>query len=127
MSNNLNTYDSASYGATQTEDMQACHLAMTVLPKHYPDHPWLIGCEHFSGMIHCRLQYGTQEVSNNGHGFMLKLSTILGHDGEKRIMLAGGECLERYNLFRGAATEESEIRAMQNGLNLDNIVGKSKH
>lgn len=99
---------------------------MGVLQKAYPEHPWLIGADHFAGMIHIRLQYNGADHSNNGYGFMLKLSTIMGAEGESKLRNAGGECLERFNLVRGKATDESALRAFQNGLDLSNIYIGSK-
>jgi hypothetical protein len=95
--------------------------------KAYPDHPWAIGVDHSAGAVHARLQYNGAHVTNNGYGFLLYLDTILGSDGEKKIKLAGGECLERFGLDRGRATDQSYHRAAQNGLDLSNIVTKSKH
>lgn len=120
-------FHATSDGDTAPRDLIACEKAMRVLQQHYPDHPWLIGADQFAGMIHCRLLYNGQGVSNNGYGFMLRLSTIESADGERRLMQAGGECLERFNLAREHATAESALRAAEHGLDLTNIVTKSKH
>jgi hypothetical protein len=119
-------YDSESYGETATVDMIACEKASRVLQDAYPGHPWLIGVDHTAGALHARLMYNGQERSNNGWGFLLYLSTVVGADGDHKLRKAGGECLERFQLARGKATEESALRAIQNGLDLSNIIGKSK-
>lgn len=117
-----NFYDAEYSGDTAIQDELACNQAMRVLQQHYPNHPWLVGCDHFAGMVHCRLLYSGQKITNNGYGFMLKLSTIFGPDGDKRIVQAGGECLERFDLARNGATPESALRAYENGLDLSNLV-----
>jgi hypothetical protein len=120
-------YGSESHGDTEAVDMAACHKAMEVLQKAYPDHPWAIGCDHFAGMIHCRLQYNGAHVTNNGYGFMLRISTVQGSEGEKKLKMAGGECLERFGLARSRATDQSYHRAAQNGLDLGGIITKSRY
>jgi hypothetical protein len=120
-------YDSESYSDTAVEDMAACKKVMTVLAAAYPDHPFMVGCDHFARVVHCRLMYDGQVPGNKGYGFLLYLTTIHSPDGDKRIRTAGGECLERFGLARGAATEQSAIRAMQHGINIDGIIEKSRY
>ena len=122
-----NHYSAESYGETAVADMAACEKANRVLQAAYPGHPWLIGVDHSAGAMHCRLMYGDQNAGNNGYGFLLHIATINAPDGEKKIMLAGGECLERCGLFRGKATDESASRAKEHGVDLGGIITKSRY
>lgn len=119
-------YASESYGDSAVADMAACEKANRILQAAYPNHPWMIGTDASTGTLHCRLMYQGQQVGANGYGFLLRLSTVDGPDGERKIRAAGGECLERFALARTGATAESAIRAQQNGLDLTGIVTKSR-
>lgn len=115
-------------GESAAADVTACHKVMTTLQRYYPDHPWMIGSDLFAGVIHARLMYnGSRPDDNKGYGFLLHLATVEGPGADEKIMRMGGECLERFNLKRDAANAESAVRAQDNGLNLDNIVTKSRH
>jgi len=67
------------------------------LHAKYPGHLWAVTCEGDKGIATVRDLY----LSGN-YGFILKLPEIYSaSDFEKRVIMAGGEILERYRLKRG--------------------------
>lgn len=80
---------------TSANDLVTIKNVLSVLSRHYPDHPWAV-----------RIDGGILEVKNQGAhgtlGFAVPL-TALQTDYSKKIVMAGGELLERFRLRRGAA------------------------
>lgn len=111
------------YGEQKAKDILLCHQVNAVLNKHYPGHPWLIGANHEAGTINVQLTYLDKhgKVGKMGNwGFLLhiaKVKTI--PDLEKKVMLAGGELLERWQLARDKATDTSWQKAKENTLITD--------
>jgi len=68
-----------------------------LLYKHYPDHLWAVTVESDQGIATVR----NLRLSGNW-GFILKLRDVVSHkELKRRVLLAGGELLERYKLSRG--------------------------
>ncbi len=101
-------------------DIFVCQQVNEILQKHYPGHLWSVGCNHEAGTIHIELPYQTRVQTRFPFGFLMHISSTRSFaEMEKKVMLFGGELLERYNLARGAATNTSALLARENGLNLD--------
>lgn len=67
-----------------------------VLHKHYPGHLWAVTCEGQTGIATVR------NLRLSGMwGFTLKLKNIQDDPTLKRVVMAGGELLERYKVARG--------------------------
>lgn len=75
----------------------------------YPGHLWAVTCEGDKGIATVR------NLALSGEwGFVLKLSEISTSSAWKqKIIMAGGELLERFNLRRGLADQEA-IASVQN-------------
>ena len=80
------------------EDTVMIKNVLTVLARHYPNHPWAV-----------RIDGGILEVKNQGAhgtmGFALPVKNMVG-DYSKKVVLAGGELLERFRIRRGLAKPE---------------------
>ena len=80
---------------TSANDMVMIKNVLTVLNRHYPNHPWAV-----------RIDGGVLEVRNQGasstQGFAIPVQNLTA-DYSKKIMLAGGEVLERFKIRRGMA------------------------
>lgn len=97
-------------------DADLCQAIGEDLTEHYPGHPWAVGVDLESGSVTIRLGYPYPGMPATSFGYLLHPATVVGPGGQHRVMQAGGELLERYQLARGAATDESADRAAENGL-----------
>lgn len=101
-------------------DQDICVAVGETLDQHYPGHPWRIGCDLDAGSIVIELGYPAPSVPGQAtFGYLLHPQTLMGPNGQRRVMQAGGELLERYRLARGAATVDSAVAAAVNGLIID--------
>lgn len=115
-----------SRGETAMADEDVCRAVGEDLTKHYPGHLWFVGCNHEAGTVVIDLPY-EKPLHLRGYGMLLHIATILGAGGQKFVMRAGGELLERFGLRRGAASIESADAAKENGLDAGNAIMKSRH
>lgn len=66
------------------------------LHKHYPGHLWAVTCDGQQGIATVR------NLRLSGQwGFLLKLSEVQNDPSLKKVIMAGGEVLERYQIARG--------------------------
>lgn len=106
-----------AYGESEAADIGLCSQVSEILNKHYLNHPWLIGCNHETGVFHIKLLYPDKRGMIGHLGIMLHIKKQGNHDILARnVMRAGGELLERYNLSRITADENSYAKARENGL-----------
>jgi hypothetical protein len=114
-------FEATGYGETAVQDVAICKAVGEELMQLYPRHRWAIQADTFAGVVDIRLMYANHDPAANGFGYLLKLSTLMSGESAARraIMRAGGELLERYGLARGAANEQSALRAKEHGLTLD--------
>ena len=114
------------YGLNGMAEQDLCRAVGESLCQHYPGHPWMVGACLEAGTIAIRLGYDLPQSLAN-MGYLLHIPTLMGPGGYHRVMQAGGEWLERLGLQRGGAKHESGLVAMDNGLNTDAIITKSRH
>lgn len=67
------------------------------LHQHYPGHLWAVTCDGTTGIASVR------NLALSGQwGFVLKLDTLsTASEWKKKVIMAGGELLERFKLRRG--------------------------
>lgn len=98
---------------TETPQLDANDLVMAkemadALHQHYPGHLWAVTCDGKTGMADIR----NLALSGNW-GFRLRLpATFTASDFKRRVVMGGGELLERYRVRRGAARPD-EIASLQ--------------
>lgn len=107
-------------------DQELCHQIGRDLTEKYPGHLWSVGCNHEAGTIAIGLPY-QRAIKYRNYAFMLHIADVIGPGGNKLVMRAGGEMLERFGLRRGAAQSDVSQRAKEHGLIVDNAIGKSRH
>ena len=112
------------HGENRMADQDICIAVGEDLTRHYPGYFWMVGVQH--GSVHIDLQV-EKPIGMECYGYRLNVSTVLGAGGQKAVMRAGGELLERFGLRRGSAHEDTNEIARANGLNTDNNKNKSKH
>lgn len=106
-------------------DQDVCIAVGEDLQRHYPDYPWMVGCNHEAGTVAIDLAV-EKPPGLERYGFLLHLDTVLGAGGQQAVMRAGGEILERFGLQRGAARDGFQERAAENGLDASGAIGKSR-
>lgn len=117
---------SESYGPKAMADEDVCRAVGQDLTHFYPGHFWCVGANHEAGTIYIDLPY-QKPLHLKSYGYLLYLSTVLGADGRKHIMRAGGELLERFGLPRSGAFAEANAQAKEHGLIIDGAIVKSKY
>lgn len=86
----------------QLNDILMARTAAEDLHAAYPAHMWAVACDGKIGFLDVR----NMALSGNW-GFRIKLNKIYsGSDLKKKVLMAGGEVLERYRLARGKAQEQ---------------------
>lgn len=102
------------YGPTDVADIALCKFCYELLEQHYPGHRWFIGADSSAGIVTIDLPY-EKPIGLANYGWLLHISSIKQHDEAKRKVLhAGGELLERFNLPRTHSADDSFLRAKQN-------------
>lgn len=86
-----------SASANDLQNLEMAKRACGVLAQHYPNHMWKVLANTEGGTLAVfNLMLSAQM------GYVVKLpETYSSSELDKRVMLAGGEVLERYNLARG--------------------------
>lgn len=102
-----------AYGESQAADISLCSQVSEILNKHYLNHPWLIGCNHETGVFSIKLLYPNHVGMIGNYGVLLHLrKSAANHDVlQKNVMRAGGELLERWGMDRGKADNLSYEKA----------------
>jgi hypothetical protein len=113
-------------GETRMADQDVCIAVGEDLSKHYPNYLWMVGCNHEAGTLHIDLQV-PKPIGLQNYAYRLNISTVLGPGGQKAVMRAGGELLERFGLRRGMAVPETDAIAREHGLITDANKNKSKY
>ena len=113
-------------GEKQMADEDVCIAVGEDLMQRYPGYPWSVGCNHEAGTVVIDLMIDKPPHLRN-YGYQLYLSTVLGAGGQKAVMRAGGELLERFGLRRTWAHPDTPDIAREHGLIIDHNKNKSKH
>jgi hypothetical protein len=89
-----------------------------VLNKHYANHRWYVEANHFAGTVSIQLlYYDGKHWKISRYGVLLHIKNLVNHDTlVKKVIWAGGEMLERYDLPRTVAGEFAALNAAYNGL-----------
>lgn len=87
--------------ASSTIDLDVSRQCAETLLTHYPGYMWAVNVENETGMVQVR------NMSLSGTwGFNLHMINVINDPSLKKVINAGGEILERYNLARSAANED---------------------
>ena len=105
-------------GTASMSDRDLCIAVLEDLAKHYPGHPWLITADVQAGSVVIDLGYEKPRHLRN-FGYLLHAGTLMGPGGQKRVMQAGGELLERFGIMRGAGASDTAREAASHGLDAD--------
>jgi hypothetical protein len=117
---------SQGQGENAMADQDLCQAIGEDLTRAYPGYIWAVGCDHNAGTVCIDLAV-TKPLGLENWAYMLFISTVIGPGGQKRVMRAGGELLERYGLRRTFAHVDTSEIAREHGLDRDNNKNKSKH
>lgn len=108
------------------EDQDVCIAIGETLTAAYPGYMWNVGCQHDGGVAYIMLVIPTV-ANNQSLGNLIYLSTALGPGGQKAVLRAGGEILERWGLPRSRAPSDMVQRANEHGLDQGGMVLKSRY
>lgn len=98
-------------------DIALCKAVWEELEKYYPGHPWMVGADHFAGVVTIQLAYEDGKDWNfSKYGHVLHINKLITPEEFKKVRNAGGDMLERFKLFRGRAAKDAEIQARHNGI-----------
>lgn len=104
-------------------DIKVCNDVNDILTRYYPGHFWMVGCNHKAGTVHIELPYQTRIQTRFPYGYLLHITSLSNPDVmKKKVMIAGGEMLERYGLPRGAANDYTAIDARKHGLDKSGVI-----
>jgi hypothetical protein len=105
------------YGENKTSDFQLAKRVAEYLFKHYPGHPWLVGANIAAGVVDIHLAYPVKVASKMGSlGHYIHVASLTSDAAWKKVMRAGGDLLERYNMARRGYRDGDWQRARDNGL-----------
>lgn len=112
------------YGEHKLKDLAIGKKILDILEKYYAGHDWFVNCCHQAGTATVQLMYEGQDkkVRIWKYGFVLHLINLVGDELDKKVMRAGGEVLERYNMARKAVSENSIIDFFTNGIDAGSMV-----
>lgn len=105
-------------GTPSMSDRDLCIAVLEDLAKHYPGHPWLITADVQAGSLVIDLGYEKPRHLRN-FGYLLYAQTLMDPGGQKAVMRAAGELLERFGIARGAGQSDTALRAASHGLDAD--------
>lgn len=114
------------HGRQQRAEEGLCHVVLTTLNRAYPGYDFLASVNFTAGVMNLDI-ICDKPAPLRGHGFLLHLSSLMGPGGEKKVLNAGGEMLERFGLRRDRADAEWRMQARENGLEMGGVILKSRH
>lgn len=115
-------------GETQMADEDVCIAVGEDLHRNFPGYPWMVGVDTREHVGRVVIDLGIDKPPHlRNYAFALHVSSVIGPGGQKRVMRAGGELLERFGLRRGAAHPDTLDIALEHGLITDDNKDKSKH
>lgn len=114
------------HGRQQLAEEALARIALIALHTTYPGYDWLATVNFEAGVMNLDL-ICEKPIGLQGHGYLLHLKSVMNPDGERKILNAGGEMLERFGLRRDRADAEWRMQARENGLDMGNVIKKSRH
>lgn len=118
----MNDFVTHLEGPTAMADMDVCRAVGEDLSRAYPGYPWMVGANHEAGTCVVDLPEVFKPVKYRNWGILLHLSSLMGPGGQKKVLFAGGEMLERLGLPRSAAPADAKNKARENGMDVGNAI-----
>lgn len=88
-------------------EMRLAVEAVEVLLRHYPGHPWWVQVPPGQGVLVVK-----HPMLSSLYGMVVHISALNGDPGMRRVVMAGGEILERWNQRAGGMIPEDIVQAM---------------
>jgi hypothetical protein len=103
-----------------------CRAVGEDLQRAFPNYPWMVGCNVAAGTVVINLPEPWKPLKYRNYGILLHMGSLMSAGGQKKVLFAGGEMLERLGLPRTAAPADAGLRAKANGLDAANAIVKSR-
>ena len=122
-------------GQFAMEERDICRAVSDTLHSNYPGYAWRVGTtltetsRGVTGAVVVELCVPLASVvkpTNNTKGFLIYAHALHGPGGVRKVILAGGEVLERWGLPREKAPADWVEQAWEHGLDETGSVVKSK-
>lgn len=102
-------------GTPRMADEDLCKAVLEDIARHYPGHPWMVTADVQAGSVAIDLGY-EKPLHLRGFAHLLFAGTLMGPGGQKAVMRAAGELLERFGVARGPGASDTAKAAAENGL-----------
>jgi hypothetical protein len=122
----MELYQAPGHGPNQHAEETLAGIVLVALHRAYPGYDWLVTVNFIAGVMNLDL-ICEKPAPLRGHGYLLHLSSLMSAGGERKVLNAGGEMLERFGLRRDRADAEWRQVARENGLEMGGAVLKSRH
>jgi hypothetical protein len=119
-------YATHSTGEHAMAEEDLCRAVGEDLQRAYANYPWMVGCNVAAGTVVINLPEPWKPLKYRNYGILLHMGSLMGPGGQKKVLYAGGELLERMGLPREAAPANAGQKAKENGMDVANAVGNSK-
>jgi hypothetical protein len=109
-----------SYGPNAVAELEMSRNVCGVLEAEYPGHAWFVDSNKDAGTVTVQLMYQQGGKTMRWKwGYLMHWPALeVRHELERKVKLAGGECLERCRLPRGVASIDAPVIAALHGLDL---------
>jgi hypothetical protein len=94
-----------SDGRMHEYERQQAGRVLRILHEHYPGYAWQVGLVHPEFRQDALVIYNLTLDPRTRWGFFFRLTAIAAPDGDHKVVMAGGEYLERYNMMRAGLDE----------------------
>ena len=112
------------YGKFYLQDLALGKHIMEILEKYYAGHSWFIDCNHEAGHASIQLMYEGKNLEKKiwKYGYLLHINKIEMATLDRKVMLAAGEILERYNMARRSLRENDMLDFLTKDIITTNMV-----
>lgn len=110
------------HGESGAADILLCKRILDVLNKHYEGHNWLVTADHSSGHATIVLLYAGKNGQIKRCGCLMHIHKLDSDPGLKKVMMLGGELLERFGLPPRKAAPDAAVIARTHGVDLTGMI-----
>jgi hypothetical protein len=116
--------ETMGYGKFYLQDLALGKKILSILEEYYANHAWFVDVNHEAGHASIQLMYEGKNKEQRiwKYGFLMHINKIEMGTLNKKIMMAAGEILERYNMARRSLRENDMLDFMTKEIITENMV-----